>query len=166
MEVIGSKRKYTSHVEGTGIEAKHKNLLSEITFPAIPVYTSTDTLVPLIINPAAIPLIIEDIKTGASDNGFSIKPISTNKVLPGDTVWVNVTFAPEMRGLQNDVILLKPEKTDWIKVCNLMGEGIASRKVHLTGTTIDAISNQPLSSTVKLTSLINGKFTNTLPTNN
>ena len=157
--IVSGNKKYQCELEGEGMEQGFENLSPQVNFPALKVYSSADTIVPLIKNTGSEPLSINDLRIGPYNQGdFSIVPISNNKILsPNDTLWARISFLPASRGRQNAIIQVQPGNMDWVKSSTVYGEGFAKRKVIIAGKTVNAISKEPLESIINLTKLDSGK---------
>lgn len=165
--IVSGNKKYICQLEGIGMKEGFEHLSSQINFPAINVYSHRDSIVPLIKNTGTELLPIGGIQVKSPNKGnFSITPISYKRSLsPDDTLWVNVSFSPEVRGRQNAFIQFRTDNEDWIKSSNLYGEGIAKRNVIVAGNTIHGISKQPLRSIIKVTNLNSGNIAHQIHTN-
>lgn len=157
--IVSGNKKYSCELEGEGMEQGFEILSPQVNFQAIMVYSSADTIVPLIKNTGSELLSINNIRLNPDNQrDFSIVPITHNKILsPNDTLWTKISFSPTSRGRQNVLIQVQPGNMDWVKSSMVYGEGLAKRKVIIAGKTVHAISKKPLGSLINLTELDSGK---------
>ncbi|MFW5886433.1 MAG: OmpA family protein [Bacteroidota bacterium] len=153
--IVSGNKKYICQLEGKGIKEGFEHLSSQVNFPALNVYSSTDTIVPLIKNTGTEPISIAGMRVNSPYKGnFSVTPISPNRSLsPNDTLWVNLSFTPERRGRQNGIVQFRTDDGDWLTSSYLYGEGVAKRKVIIAGNTIHGLKKQPLPSIITITEL-------------
>ncbi|PWD97956.1 hypothetical protein DDZ16_17945 [Marinilabilia rubra] len=165
--IVSGDKKYICRLEGTGMEKGFDHLSGQINFPAINVFSSGDTIVPLIKNTGTEPLSITGLRINTQHkSNFSIASTANSRNLsPGDTLWVNVSFSPEVRGRQNAFIQLRVDNKDWLKSSNLYGEGIAKRNVIIAGKTMHGITKQPMQSIIEITDLNSGNIVHQKHTN-
>jgi len=158
---------YSCNITGKGIKREFEFPTPQLNFQALFINELTDTLIPIISNTGTEPLHVHSCQIFPSNisSYYFTNSIKPTVLKAGDTLYATINFLPNIRGRQNAQILLLLDNNQQLKATEIMGSGIAKRKLIIAGNTIESLTKRPIPSHVTLIELNSGKIINTKNTN-
>jgi outer membrane protein OmpA-like peptidoglycan-associated protein len=158
---------FMTELVGRGILRKFELSNTNIDFGKLKVHQHKDTLASILTNQGSVPLTITDVlMAGPDKQQFSLLEGKKNlTILPNAPLMIKARFAPKFRGRTTGSIQVKIQGVSEPQYIQLIGEGLATKELWVSGRTLNSADSLSLNATVNCVDLASGNLIKQVKTN-